>query len=76
MAFFSLLVRCGSFSNAARELDITTPAASKRLAQMEARLGVQLLNRTTRRMGLTPEGEVYLNTRAASSPILVTWSSW
>lgn len=60
MAFFSLLVRFGSFSNAARELDITTPAASKRLAQMEARLGVQLLNRTTRRMGLTPEGEVYL----------------
>lgn len=60
MAFFSLLVRFGSFSNAARELDITTPAASKRLTQMEARLGVQLLNRTTRRMGLTPEGEVYL----------------
>lgn len=60
MAFFSLLVRFGSFSNAARELDITTRAASKRLAQMEARLGVQLLNRTTRRMGLTPEVEVYL----------------
>jgi len=60
MAFFSLLVRSGSFSAAARELDITTPAVSKRLAQMEARLGVQLLNRTTRRIGLTPEGEVYL----------------
>lgn len=60
MAFFSLLVRVGSFSTAARELDITTPAVSKRLSQMEMRLGVQLLNRTTRRIGLTPEGEVYL----------------
>jgi LysR family transcriptional regulator, transcriptional activator for dmlA len=60
MAFFSLLVRAGSFSAAARELDVTTPAVSKRLAQMEARLGVQLLHRTTRRVGLTPEGEIYL----------------
>ena len=61
MAFFSALVRCGSFSGAARELDISTPAVSKRLAQLEARLGVQLLNRTTRRVSLTSEGEVYLN---------------
>ena len=60
MAFFSLLARCGSFSVAARELDLSTPAISKRLAQMEARLGVQLLNRTTRRVGLTSEGETYL----------------
>lgn len=60
MAFFSLLVRTGSLSSAARELGITTPAVSKRLAQMEARLRVQLLHRTTRRIGLTPEGEVYL----------------
>ena len=60
MAFFSLLARCGSFSAAARELDVTTPAISKRLAQMEARLGVQLLNRTTRRTSLTQEGETYL----------------
>ena len=60
MAFFSMLARCGSLSNAARELNISTPAVSKRLAQMEARLGVSLLSRTTRRMGLTPEGELYL----------------
>lgn len=60
MAFFSLLARCGSLSAAARELDITTPAVSKRLAQMEARLGVALLHRTTRRIGLTQEGEIYL----------------
>jgi len=60
MAFFSLLARCGSFSGAARELNLSTPAVSKRLAQMESRLGVQLLNRTTRRVSLTQEGEIYL----------------
>ncbi|MEP6963969.1 MAG: LysR substrate-binding domain-containing protein [Polaromonas sp.] len=60
MAFFSLLARYGSFSATARELEVSTPAISKRLAQMEARLGVQLLNRTTRRVGLTAEGEIYL----------------
>lgn len=60
MSFFSLLARLGSFSAAARELNITTPAVSKRLSQMESRLGVQLLNRTTRRISLTAEGEVYL----------------
>jgi len=60
MAFFSLLARAGGFSAAARELDISTPAVSKRLAQMEARLGVMLLNRTTRRISLTHEGEIYL----------------
>jgi LysR family transcriptional regulator, transcriptional activator for dmlA len=60
MAFFSLLARTGSLSAAARELDVTLPAVSKRLAQMEARLGVQLLHRTTRRIGLTAEGEIYL----------------
>ena len=60
LGFFSVLVAAGSLSAAAREQGITTPAVSKRLAQMEARLGVALLNRTTRRMSLTAEGELYL----------------
>lgn len=60
MAFFHLLMRCGSLSAAARELGLSTPAVSRRLALLEARLGVQLLNRTTRRISLTPEGEEYL----------------
>jgi DNA-binding transcriptional LysR family regulator len=60
MAFFSLLARSGSFSATALELGVTTAAISKRLAVMEARLGVQLLNRTTRRTSLSQEGEVYL----------------
>jgi len=60
LGFFSTLAACGSLSAAARELGISTPAVSKRLAQMEARLGVPLVNRTTRRMSLTPEGELYV----------------
>ena len=60
LGFFATLASAGSLSAAARELGITTPAVSRRLAQMEARLGVGLVNRTTRRMGLTPEGELYL----------------
>ncbi len=60
LGFFATLAACGSLSAAARELGITTPAVSKRLAQMEARLGVALPNRTTRRTSLTPEGEQYL----------------
>lgn len=60
LAFFSMLASCGALSAAARKLGITTPAVSKRLAQMEARLGVALVTRTTRRMHLTPEGEIYL----------------
>ena len=62
LGFFSALATAGSLSSAARELGITTPAVSKRLAQMESRLGVALVIRTTRRMSLTPEGEMYLET--------------
>ncbi len=60
LAFFSALVKAGGLSAAARDLDVTPPAVSKRLAQLERRLGVRLLNRTTRRISLTSEGEVYL----------------
>lgn len=60
LAFFSALASAGSLSGAARELGITTSAVSKHLAQMESRVGVSLVNRSTRRMGLTPEGELYL----------------
>jgi len=59
MSFFSLLVRAGSLSAAARELNLTTAGVSKRLAQLEARLGVRLLQRTTRRVTVTPEGRDY-----------------
>ncbi|MDF6842478.1 LysR family transcriptional regulator, partial [Escherichia coli] len=60
LGFFVALATAGSLSAAARNLGITTPAVSKRLAQMEARIGMPLVTRTTRRMSLTPEGEVLL----------------
>jgi LysR family transcriptional regulator, transcriptional activator for dmlA len=60
LGFFVSLGTCGSLSGAARELGISTAAVSKRLSQMEARLGMPLVNRTTRRMSLTPDGEVLL----------------
>jgi len=41
-------------------MDLTPPAATKRLAALERRLGVRLLNRTTRSVSLTSEGETYL----------------
>ncbi|MEW7847908.1 LysR substrate-binding domain-containing protein [Massilia aurea] len=61
LEFFVLLARHGSLSAAARALDLTPPAATKRLAQLEERLGVRLVNRTTRTSSLTPEGETYLH---------------
>ena len=60
LTFIVTLAHSGSLSAAARELCITTSAVSKRLALLEGRIGVPLANRTTRRMRLTPEGEVLL----------------
>lgn len=60
LEFFVLLAQLGSLSAAARELGVTPPAATRRLAQMEERLGVRLANRSTRRVSLTSEGELYL----------------
>lgn len=60
LGFFSALIASGSLSAAARELGVTTAAVSKHLSQMETRLGTPLVSRTTRRMSLTHEGEIYL----------------
>jgi DNA-binding transcriptional LysR family regulator len=60
LEFIVLLARHGSLSAAARALDLTPPAATKRLSQLEARLGVRLVNRTTRSLSLTSEGETYV----------------
>lgn len=60
LAFFVTLARHATLAAAAQELGVTAPAVSRRLAALEARLGVRLLNRTTRRQSLTAEGERYL----------------
>lgn len=60
---FVASVETGSFSSAAARLGMSPKLASKYIAELEARLGTQLLQRTTRRLGLTAAGE-RLMTRA------------
>lgn len=60
LSFFVAVATAESLSAAARDLGVTTAAVSKRIGQMEARIGMPLLTRTTRRMGMTPEGELLL----------------
>ncbi len=59
MAAFVETAERASFSAAARALKLTPSALSKLVARLEARLGVRLLQRTTRRVTLTPEGDVF-----------------
>lgn len=61
LAFFHLLAKQGSLAATAREMGVTPPAISKRLAALESRLGIRLVNRTTRSMSLTAEGELYFS---------------
>jgi len=59
MAVFARVVAAGSLSAAARELSLSPAMVSRRLAALEARLGVRLVNRTTRSLHLTYEGAQY-----------------
>src|ERR1044071_1448010 len=59
MAAFARVVASGSLSAAARELGLSPALISRRLAALEARLGVRLINRTTRSLHLTDEGASY-----------------
>jgi len=59
MAVFARVVATGSLSAAARELGLSPAMVSRRLAALEARLGVRLVNRTTRSLHLTDEGASY-----------------
>jgi DNA-binding transcriptional LysR family regulator len=62
LTVFSRIVGTGSLSAAARELAMSPAVVSRRLAALEARLGVRLINRTTRSLHLTDEGAAYLET--------------
>ncbi len=59
MQTFVAVVEHGSFAAAADALDASRPAVSRHVAELERRLGVRLLHRTTRRLSLTGEGEVF-----------------
>lgn len=56
---FVRVVEAGSISQAAGQLDVAKSGVSRRLAELEKRLGVRLLNRTTRRSSLTEAGRSY-----------------
>jgi DNA-binding transcriptional LysR family regulator len=57
---FRTIAAHGSFTRAAVELDVSASALSQSLRQLEERLGVRLLQRTTRRVGLTEAGRDFL----------------
>jgi DNA-binding transcriptional LysR family regulator len=61
MAMFVRVVQAGSFSAAARELSVPKSTLSRKVSELEARLGARLLQRTTRRLGLTDAGRVYFD---------------
>ncbi|WDD91854.1 LysR family transcriptional regulator [Burkholderia sp. FERM BP-3421] len=60
MRVFARVVEAGSFTAAAQSLNATTGAMSRAVSELEARLRTRLMNRSTRRLALTPAGENYL----------------
>lgn len=67
MTAFVRAVETGGFSAAARDIGLTPSALSKLVTRLEDRLGARLLQRTTRRLQLTAEGEAFY---ARARPIL------
>src|SRR4030081_37576 len=61
MSIFARVVDRGGFAAAASDLGLSPSAISKLVTRLEVRLGVRLLNRTTRQLALTAEGEVFLD---------------
>ena len=56
MRVFVRAIERGTFAGAASDLELTPSAVSKLIRRLEARLGVQLIKRTTRKLALTTEG--------------------
>ncbi|BBY86334.1 LysR family transcriptional regulator [Mycolicibacterium tokaiense] len=69
--FFEMVATSPSLTAAAREMGTSVSTVSKRLSHLEKRLGVQLIQRTTRRLTLTSEGERYARGVAAIADDLV-----
>jgi DNA-binding transcriptional LysR family regulator len=59
MKVFAAVVDAGSFTGAARALDMSKAAVSRYVAELEERLGLRLLHRTTRKLSPTTEGEIF-----------------
>lgn len=58
LRIFASVVACNSISRAAAELRVPRATVSRKLAALEDQLGVRLLQRTTRSMKLTPQGQL------------------
>jgi DNA-binding transcriptional LysR family regulator len=70
MILFARAVEEGSFSAVARTLNLTPSAVSKQVRRLEDRLGVRLLNRSTRHLSLTPEGSaIYERCREVANAV-------
>lgn len=67
MAVFVKAVDVGSFAAAADALEMSGPMVGKHVRFLEERLGVRLLNRTTRRQSLTETGQAYTSAAALCS---------
>ncbi len=65
MAVFVNVVREGGFSAAAKAMQLTPSAVSKQISRLEDRLDVRLLNRTTRQLSMTDEGETFYHRATA-----------
>ncbi|MCJ9706948.1 LysR family transcriptional regulator, partial [Bradyrhizobium sp. SHOUNA76] len=59
MEVFVRVVDLGGFTPAARKLRLTPSGVSKLISRLEARLGSRLVNRTTRKLTLTEEGQAF-----------------
>ncbi|MCX7132919.1 LysR family transcriptional regulator, partial [Aeromonas sp.] len=60
MGLFATVVEQGSFTGAAEVLGMPKSSVSQKISRLETQLGVRLLQRTTRRLSLTPQGEIYV----------------
>ena len=76
MEVFAAVADAGSFARAARRLHLSPAAATRAVAALEDRLGVRLLNRTTRSLGLTEPGLGYLAACGARWPSSRRPSAW
>ena len=59
MSVFAKVVELGSFTAAARQLQMSVSSISQTVAKLEDELQVKLLNRSTRSLGLTEAGKIY-----------------
>ena len=73
---FATVARCGSFTGASERLHVAQSSLSRTVIAMERGLGVPLLERTTRRVRCTPEGEEVLVERVHGDPLGLSEGGW